>query len=96
MRKTIYIILAEEKMKLDIASIFSRIYAYAVRICISLFITYLVTQCLIAVAYAERGYKAVGGEYMMIPVVFFVAYKLIGLVMKFLSAKSVKAWKKRK
>ena len=63
MRKTIYIMLAEEKMKLDIASIFSKIYAYAVRICISLFITYLVTQCLIAVAYSERGYKAVGGAY---------------------------------
>ncbi|MCM1179950.1 MAG: hypothetical protein NC347_06820 [Clostridium sp.] len=96
MRKTIYIMLAEEKMKLDIANVFSRIYAYAVRICISLFITALAAQYLIAAAYEERGYKAVGGEYLMIPVVFFVAYKLIGLVMKFLSAKAVKAWKKGK
>ena len=96
MRKTIYIMLEEEKTKLDIANVFSRIYAYAARICISLFITVLAAQYLIATAYAERGYKAVGGEYMMIPTVFFAAYKIIGLVMKFISAKAVKAWKKRK
>lgn len=96
MRKTIYIMLTEEKIELDIAKIFSKVYAYVTKICISLFITDLVTQYLIAVAYAERGYKAVGGEYMMIPVVFFVTYKLIGLVMKLLSVKVVKAWKRRK
>lgn len=96
MRKTIYIMLTDEKIELDIAKIFSKVYAYVTKICISLFITDLMAQYLIAVAYAERGYKAVGGEYMMIPVVFFVVYKLIGLVMKFLSAKAVKAWKKRK
>lgn len=91
MRKTIYIMLTEEKIELDIAKIFSKVYAYVTKICISLFITDLMTQYLIAVAYAERGYKAVGGEYMMIPVVFFVTYKLIGLVMKLLSVKVVKA-----
>ena len=26
-------------------------------------------------AYLERGYEAVGGEYLLIPMVFFIAYK---------------------
>lgn len=96
MRKTIYIMLTEEKIELDIAKIFSKVYAYVAKICISLFITDLSAQYLITTAYEERGYKAAGGEYMLIPVIFFAVYKFIGLVMKFLSVKVVKAWKKKK
>lgn len=96
MKKTIYIMLAEEKAKLDIAKVFSKIYAYVSQFCISAFITYLLAQYLITVAYEERGYKAVGGEYIAIPVVFFMSYKFIGFVMKFVSVKVEKTWKKEK
>lgn len=96
MRKTIYIMLIEEKVKLDIEKIFAEVYASVTKICISLFITALVARQLIDVAYAERGYEAVGGEYIAIPVVFFGIYKVIGFIKRFLSVKVVKAWKKRK
>ncbi|MCM1223751.1 MAG: hypothetical protein NC548_55800 [Lachnospiraceae bacterium] len=96
MRKTIYIMLAGEKTKPGIADVLSRAYAYMVRICISLFITDLAARFLIGFAFAERGYEAVGGEYIAIPVVFFGIYKITGLVGKFISAKVVKTWKKRK
>ncbi len=66
------------------------------KICISIFITALVARCLITFAYEERGYEAVGGEYMVIPVVFFAVYKLTGVIMKFLSGKAVKTWIKEK
>lgn len=96
MRKTIYIMLAEEKMELDIAKIFSKVYAYVAKICISLFVTDLVSRHLIAIAYEERGYEAIGGEYIAIPIVFLAVYKFIGFIMKFLSAKVAKVWKKEK
>lgn len=96
MRKTIYIMPAKEKEKLDIDSFLSKVYAYAVRVCISLAVTGLVAWYLIALAYAERGYNAVGGEYIAIPSVFFGIYKLTGLIMKFISAKVVRMWKKEK
>ncbi len=96
MRKIIYIMLMEEKIKLDMDKLLSKAYAFTLKMCISLFITDLAERYLIAVAYAERGYEAVGGEYMVLPVIFFVVYKFIGLVMKFLSVKVVKAWKKEK
>ena len=96
MKKTIYIMLMEEKVKLDAEKIFAEVYASVTKIGISLFITVLVAQQLIDVAYAERGYRAVGGEYIAIPIVFFGVYKVIGFIKRFLSVKVVKAWKRGK
>lgn len=95
MRKTIYIMLTEEKIELDIAKIFSKVYAYVAKICISLFVTDLVSWHLIAIAYEERGYEAVGGEYIAIPIVFLAVYKFIGFVMKFYYQRWQKYGKKR-
>lgn len=95
MRKIIYITLTE-KIELDVAKIFSKVYSYGAKIYISIFVTGLAARYLIAIAYEERGYEAVGGEYMVLPVVFFVVYKFTGFVMKFLSVKVAKAWKKEK
>lgn len=94
MRRTIYIMLTEEKIELDIAKFFSKVYAYVAKICISIFVTDLAAQYLIATAYEKRGYEAVGGEYIVLPVVFFVVYKFIEFVMRFFSVKVAKAWKK--
>lgn len=94
MRRTIYTMLAEEKIELDIAKFLSKVYAYVAKICISIFVTDLAAQYLITIAYEERGYEAVGGEYIAIPIVFLAVYKFIGFVMKFLSVKVAKAWKK--
>lgn len=96
MRKTIYIMPAAEKKKMDIEIYFSKIYACAVKICISLVVTALAAHHLIALAYAERGYKAVGGEYIAIPIVFAITYKITGFTMKFISTKVVRKWKKEK
>ena len=87
--------LIDEKIEFDIAKIFSKIYGYATRICISILVTNLATQYLITMAYAERGYEAVGGEYIAIPIVFLIVYKFTGFVIRF-SIKVVKAWKREK
>ncbi len=46
----------------------------------TLTITYLATQCAFEIAYAERGYDAIGGEYVVIPVAAYVAYRTITIV----------------
>lgn len=40
-------------------------------------VTYLTGKCAIYGAYLERGYVAYGGEYLLIPVMAWVAYKAI-------------------
>ncbi len=94
--KTIYIMLTEEKLKLDKEKIFSRVYAFVAKMCMSLFITALAAWYLITAAYEERGYETVGGEYLVIPVVFFIVYKFIGAIMRISLVKVVKVWKKEK
>lgn len=42
----------------------------------ALFITYEIGKLLIHAAYIERGYEAVGGEYLAIPLVYLAAWKL--------------------
>lgn len=42
-------------------------------------VTYMVSKWAIHFAYQERGYNAVGGEYLFIPMAAWVAYKLINL-----------------
>ena len=44
--------------------------------CYGLAVTYMVGRWAIHYAYLERGYDAVGGEYLLIPMVFLVAYKV--------------------
>lgn len=43
----------------------------------TLAITFAVGRWASCMAYLERGYKAVGGEYIMLPVVLMVAWKAI-------------------
>jgi len=43
----------------------------------TLAVTYAVGKCAICMAYLERGYKAVGGEYCLIPMVCWAAWKAI-------------------
>jgi hypothetical protein len=42
-------------------------------------ITFMVGEWAIDFAYLERGYRAVGGEYLLIPMVAWVAYKVINI-----------------
>lgn len=42
-----------------------------------LLVTYLSGKCAIYGAYLERGYSAFGGEYLVIPVMAWLSYKLI-------------------
>ena len=42
-------------------------------------ITFMVGEWAIEFAYLERGYRAVGGEYLLIPMVAWVAYKVINI-----------------
>ena len=43
----------------------------------TLLVTYAIGKCAFHLAYIERGYKAVGGEYLLIPVVYWGAWKAI-------------------
>lgn len=42
-------------------------------------ITYMVGEWAIEFAYMERGYRAIGGEYCLIPMVAWMAYKIINI-----------------
>lgn len=59
------------------------------RLCISGTITYLCTTWTIEFASSQRGYKAYGGEYFIIPLVFYTTYKGMGFL-KRLSQKTCK------
>lgn len=41
----------------------------------ALAVTVMIVKWAFHTAYLERGYEAVGGEYLLIPMVFFIAYK---------------------
>lgn len=42
-------------------------------------IAYMIGTWAIKFAYLERGYRAIGGEYLLIPMVAWVAYKVINI-----------------
>lgn len=41
----------------------------------ALAVTVMIGKWAFHTAYLERGYESVGGEYLLIPMVFFIAYK---------------------
>lgn len=43
-------------------------------------ITYLYLVKAVEHAYLQRGYEAYGGEYLIVPFVFYGAYKLVSLI----------------
>ncbi len=45
----------------------------------TLSVTFMVGEWAIDFAYLERGYRAVGGEYCLIPMVAWAAYKVINI-----------------
>ena len=47
-------------------------------------VTYMAGKWAIRHAYPERGYDAIGGEYLFIPMVAWVAYKLINIFLNVL------------
>lgn len=47
-------------------------------------VTYMAGKWAIRFAYLERGYEAVGGEYLFIPMVAWVAYKAISVFLDLL------------
>lgn len=47
----------------------------------TLAVTYAVGKCAIFMAYLERGYKAVGGEYCLIPLACWAAWKAINYLL---------------
>lgn len=61
-------------------------------------VTYLSGRCAIYSAYLERGYVAYGGEYLLIPVMAWVAYKAISTFFNALEetgcAEHGEVWKK--
>ena len=63
-----------------------------------LFVTYFMGKCAIYSAYLERGYMAYGGEYLLILVMAWVAYKVISNFFDALEetscAKNGEIWKK--
>ncbi len=47
-------------------------------------VTYMAGKWAIRYAYLERGYDAIGGEYLFIPMVAWAAYKLINIFLNVL------------
>jgi hypothetical protein len=63
-------------------TIAEKVVVTALKLFYSLAITYFVGKWAIAAAYAERGYKAYGGEYLLILFTFVAFYYIIGKFFK--------------
>jgi hypothetical protein len=63
-------------------TIAEKVVVIALELFYSLTITYFVGRWAIAAAYAERGYKAYGGEYLLILFTFLACYYIIGKFFK--------------
>ncbi|MCM1221213.1 MAG: hypothetical protein NC548_42715 [Lachnospiraceae bacterium] len=61
----------------------------------ALFVTYAISKWTFYYAYAERGYEAVGGEYILIPVIYLTAYKAIQYLFNIFREERKNAAKKR-
>lgn len=48
--------------------------------CVSLTISLILTAVLVRAAYVERGYMAVGGEWLVMPVVFAIKSFVVSIV----------------
>lgn len=68
----VYLSAAEPKV-----SILDRIMLLAVKGFFSFSVSYFASIWITRQAYAERGYKAYGGEYILILVVFLIAYRIV-------------------
>ncbi len=66
--------------KIIINAMFSVGYALAM--------TYMIGKWAIHFAYLERGYKAVGGEYFLVPMIFIASYKVLKALINILDEKS--------
>ena len=53
---------------------------------LTLAVTYAVGKCAVHAAYLERGYEAMGGEYLLILLVCVVAYRVIHYIFDILEA----------
>lgn len=53
----------------------------------ALAVTFMIGKWAFAYALYERGYEDVGGEYIMLPMVFYGAYKLFEWLLKVLEAR---------
>ena len=70
-----------EKLEVTVISMF---FSFSVAYFVSLWAT--------ASAYAERGYRACGGEYLLIAVAFITAYRAISQFFKYFRRR--KSWKR--
>jgi glucose-6-phosphate-specific signal transduction histidine kinase len=61
-----------EKLEVTVISLF-----------FSFSVAYFVSLWAVSSAYAERGYRACGGEYLLIAAVFSIAYKAISQFFKY-------------
>ncbi len=43
----------------------------------TLLVTYAIGKWAFHLAYVERGYEAVGGEYLLVPIVYLISWKII-------------------
>lgn len=75
--------------EMGINQLFIRFLLLVYRLCIAGAITYLCATWAIEFALLQRGYKAYGGEYFVIPIEFYTTYKVLGLLQK-LSQKTCK------
>lgn len=62
--------------------IFRKTTVYIFRLSVSTGITYLYIRWSVRQAYICRGYEACGGEYFMIPFVFYGIYRILGYLYK--------------
>lgn len=64
-------------------SLFEKAVLFILKLFVAYSVSYFVSMWAIQEAYTERGYKAFGGEYILILTVFILAYKGIGIFFKY-------------
>ncbi len=73
----------EENCKRKKDSILQKIMLLMIKLFFSYSVAYFVSIWAIEIAYEERGYKAYGGEYILIIIAFIAAYYNISLFFKY-------------
>ena len=86
------IYLSAERKEED--SIPERIVIFTLKIFFAYSVSYFSSLLIIPFAYQERGYKAYGGEYILLLAIFIAAYKIISIFFKYFRRE--KTWKRGK
>lgn len=88
----VHIYLSTKRKEAD--SVPERIVIFTLKMFFAYSVSYFSSLLIIPFAYQQRGYKAYGGEYILLFAIFIAAYKIISIFFKYFRRE--KTWKRGK